>query len=56
MSTSCGRPQGEERRVSFMRTHVDRGRGSKTWIFYGRHHWMAFYCLHTLAGMKCMHL
>src|SRR6218665_313396 len=38
MSTVCGRPQGEG--VRPMWTHVDRGRGSKTRLFCGRHNGM----------------
>jgi len=36
MSTACGRPQGGRGPA-----HVDRGGGSKTWSFCGRHKWMA---------------
>src|SRR6218665_1502144 len=53
MSTVYGRPQGG-RGVRPIRTHVNRGRGSKTY-FLGRHKWMAPYSINS-AGQQILNL
>jgi len=52
MSTVCGRPQGGEG----VRPMWTGGRGSKTWIFCGRHKWMAPYLKWRGNTIQCGHV